>query len=70
MGHALTSRALTRLCVLQAPQNDQIAVLQALLGQGAQVVLDGQKVLPSRTLEQGFSFQYTELDPAIRQLLR
>ncbi len=40
-------------------------VLQLLLGEGAQVVLEGQQVLPSRTLAQGFRFQYPELNAAL-----
>jgi uncharacterized protein (TIGR01777 family) len=40
-------------------------ILQLLLGDGAQVVLEGQRVLPERLLRQGFSFHYPELDAAL-----
>jgi uncharacterized protein (TIGR01777 family) len=43
--------------------------LELLLGEAAQVVLTGQRVLPKRTLEVGYSFQYPELKPALRQIL-
>ncbi|EDY38073.1 conserved hypothetical protein TIGR01777 [Cyanobium sp. PCC 7001] len=40
-------------------------ILQLLLGDGAQVVLDGQYVEPRRLLQQGFSFQYPGLASAL-----
>jgi uncharacterized protein (TIGR01777 family) len=40
-------------------------LLQLLLGDGAKVVLEGQKVRPQHLEEQGFSFQYPELLPAL-----
>ncbi len=40
-------------------------VLQLLLGDGAQVVLEGQHVSPQRLLEQGFAFSYPELSGAL-----
>ena len=40
-------------------------ILQLLLGDGAQVVLQGQQVLPERLLAQGFSFQYPQLSAAL-----
>ena len=40
-------------------------VLQLLLGDGAQVVLQGQEVVPERLLAQGFSFRYPELAAAL-----
>ncbi|MGA1602902.1 MAG: TIGR01777 family oxidoreductase [Prochlorothrix sp.] len=43
--------------------------LELLLGEGAQVVLEGQQVLPTRTLSTGFQFQYPTLDQALRQFL-
>ncbi|MFN6571482.1 TIGR01777 family oxidoreductase [Dendronalium sp. ChiSLP03b] len=44
--------------------------LEALLGDGAIVVLEGQQVLPKRTLEAGFEYQYPNLQPALRQILK
>ncbi len=44
-------------------------VLEALLGDGAQVVLEGQKVLPERTQATGFSFKYPKVEPALREIV-
>jgi uncharacterized protein len=44
--------------------------LELILGEAAQVVLQGQQVLPKRTLETGFNYQYTTLKPAIEQIVR
>lgn len=43
--------------------------LEALLGDGAQVVLEGQQVLPKRTQATGFQYQYPEVKAAIAQVL-
>jgi uncharacterized protein (TIGR01777 family) len=44
-------------------------VLEAMLGDGAMVVLEGQRVLPKAWLERGFQFQYPELKPALQSFL-
>jgi len=44
--------------------------LRLLLGDSAQVVINGQKVLPQRTLETGFRFLYPELEDALKQILQ
>ena len=43
--------------------------IEALLGDGAVVVLKGQKVLPERTQATGFSFEYDEAKDAIKQIV-
>ena len=43
-------------------------VLKALLGQVAEIVVEGQRVVPSRAQALGYSFQYPELLPALRQI--
>ena len=43
--------------------------IEAILGDGAKVVLEGQKVLPKRTLESGFEYQYPNLQSALTQIL-
>jgi len=43
--------------------------IEALLGDGAIVVLEGQKVLPKRTLAWGFEYQYPNLLPALTQII-
>ncbi|MBD2167578.1 TIGR01777 family protein [Calothrix membranacea FACHB-236] len=44
--------------------------LEALLGDGAKVVLEGQQVLPKRTVESGFQYQYPHLPAALREILK
>ncbi len=43
--------------------------LELLLGEAAQVVLEGQQVLPDRALATGFQFAYPQLKPALQQFL-
>ncbi|MDZ8053550.1 MAG: TIGR01777 family oxidoreductase [Aulosira sp. ZfuVER01] len=44
--------------------------LEALLGDGATVVLEGQQVLPKRTMAAGFEYQYPNLRSALTQILK
>ena len=44
-------------------------VLSILLGEGAVIATGGQHVLPQRTIESGYRFQYTDCDQALRDLL-
>ena len=41
-----------------------------MLGGGASVVLDGQRVLPSRATAQGFAFKHGRIAEALRNLYR
>jgi uncharacterized protein len=43
--------------------------LEALLGEGAIVVLQGQQVIPTQALAKGFEFQYPTLKPALASIL-
>ncbi|MEG4091542.1 thylakoid membrane protein ThyD [Microcoleus sp. Pol12B4] len=43
--------------------------LEMLLGDGAKVVLEGQKVLPKHTLASGFKYQYPTLKLALEEIL-
>ncbi|WP_375498655.1 TIGR01777 family oxidoreductase [uncultured Nostoc sp.] len=43
--------------------------IEALLGDGAMVVLEGQQVLPKRTVETGFEYKYPNLQSALTQIL-
>ncbi|MEH1944444.1 MAG: TIGR01777 family oxidoreductase [Nostoc sp.] len=43
--------------------------IEALLGDGAIVVLEGQQVIPKRTVETGFKYKYPNLQSALRQIL-
>ncbi|GAC1616462.1 MAG: TIGR01777 family oxidoreductase [Candidatus Elarobacter sp.] len=42
----------------------------ALLGEGAMVITEGQRVLPERTLATGYAFRHPELDETLESLLR
>lgn len=44
-------------------------VIEALLGDGAIVVLEGQQVLPKNLMEQSFSYQYPTIDQAMRAVV-
>ena len=56
---------LGRPCWLRIPA----APLRAILGEMAQLLVDGQFVEPRRTLASGFTFRQPALEPALRQLL-
>jgi NAD dependent epimerase/dehydratase family enzyme len=43
--------------------------LEALLGDGAKVVLEGQQVLPKRTQATGFQYQYPTVTQAVTEIL-
>ncbi len=43
--------------------------LRATLGEMAQLLLDGQRVLPTRAIAAGFEFHYPHLAPSLRHLL-
>ena len=58
---AALGRTLGRPSLLPVPG----AILQILLGDGAQVVLEGQQVIPQRLLAQGFDYQYPNLNAAL-----
>lgn len=44
-------------------------VLEVLLGDGANVVLEGQQVLPKKTQATGFMYKYPELKPALSEII-
>jgi uncharacterized protein (TIGR01777 family) len=43
--------------------------LEALLGEAAKLVLEGQQVLPKQTQQTGFKYQYPQLEAALREIL-
>lgn len=45
-------------------------VLETILGDGAQVVLEGQQVLPTRTATTGFTYQYTNVKDALVDIVK
>lgn len=62
---ATLAAVLNRPMLMPLPE----ALLKPLLGEMAELVLGSQKVVPQRLLEAGFTFQYTQLEPALRNLL-
>lgn len=44
-------------------------VLEAILGDGAQVVLEGQQVLPKRTAASGFTYHYDQVKDALDDIV-
>lgn len=61
-----TAAALERRHWLPVPA----PLLAAALGQRADLVLSGQRVLPARALAAGFSFRFARVEDALRDLLR
>jgi uncharacterized protein len=57
--------ALHRPTVLPAPT----IALRVMLGEGAQILLTGQRVLPKRTQELGYRFRFERLEDALANLL-
>ena len=45
------------------------AAIRLALGEMAQLLVDGQRVVPSRAVTEGFRFRYEQLGAALRQLL-
>ena len=43
--------------------------LELMLGEGAKVVLEGQKVLPKQTQASGFEYQYGELKDSLKRFV-
>ncbi|WP_044251323.1 TIGR01777 family oxidoreductase [Isosphaera pallida] len=46
------------------------ALMRLLLGEGADVIATGQRVLPRRALEGGFAFAFPDLKPALEDFFR
>jgi uncharacterized protein len=44
--------------------------LKILLGEMAGLLLESQRVIPERAIKEGFSFSYSELEPALKNALR
>ena len=55
-------KALGKPTIMQVPK----FVLRLQLGEGAQVVSEGQAVLPERLMNSGFSFLFKDIDEAVR----
>jgi predicted DCC family thiol-disulfide oxidoreductase YuxK len=59
------ARTLRRPLWLRIPS----IILRRLLGEMAQLIVDGQRVVPARAIAAGFRFQHPHLVAALRQLL-
>jgi hypothetical protein len=59
------ARTLRRPLWLRIPS----IILRRLLGEMAQLIVDGQRVVPARAIAAGFRFQHPHLAAALRQLL-
>lgn len=59
------ARALHKPAAVPAPP----FVLKLMLGEGATLVLDGQRVLPARAQAEGYAFRFPALDAALADLL-
>ena len=44
--------------------------LKLLYGEMSQVILGSQRVTPEAALQAGFEFRFTELGPALREIVR
>ncbi|HEY9180679.1 MAG TPA: TIGR01777 family oxidoreductase [Candidatus Baltobacteraceae bacterium] len=60
------AHVLRRPAALPAPA----FAIKLALGEGATIVLDGQRVLPERALSQGYAFAFSSIDAALADLLR
>jgi uncharacterized protein (TIGR01777 family) len=73
--HPVTNREFTKVLgkVLGRPTfmpAVPAVVLRTMLGEFANVLLASQRVLPRATEASGYRFQYAELEPALRQILK
>ncbi len=46
------------------------AAVELALGEAAAVILEGQRVVPRRALDAGYAFRFSEVEPALRAILR
>ncbi len=58
-------RALMRPALMPVPP----LALKLMLGEGASVLLASQRILPTRTLDLGYRFKYTDIDSALQDLV-
>ena len=45
-------------------------ILRVVLGEMSTILLDGQRAIPQRLLEDGFQFRFNNLEPALEDLVR
>jgi len=59
------AHALNRPAILRIPSFG----IKKLFGESAYLVLEGQKVIPKRTLESGFEFKYPTINNALKEIV-
>ncbi|TCK09596.1 TIGR01777 family oxidoreductase [Marinobacterium mangrovicola] len=57
---------LGRPCIFRVPT----PVMQLMMGEAADLVVKGQRVVPTKLMQSGYSFRYTDLKPALTQVLK
>lgn len=67
--HADLQHALARVLNRPLPLRVPAFVLRATLGEMAQLLVDGQHVVPARALAAGYRFEHPSLQPALRAAL-
>lgn len=71
--HPVTNKGLTRALgsALNRPTLLKIPsfVLKAKYGEGAQAIMEGQRVVPKRLLESGFTFKFEKIEDALGDLV-
>ncbi|MDY0403590.1 TIGR01777 family oxidoreductase [Sulfurovum sp.] len=71
--HPVTNRELTKTLgkILHRPTVIPLPkfVLRILFSEGASVLTEGQRVIPERLLENGFTFHYPTIEEALREVL-
>ena len=63
---AILGEALHRPAVMRAPAT----AVKLMMGEGAALVLGGQRAVPKRLEQAGFTFRYMELKPALTDILK
>jgi len=61
----ILARVLLRPCIFRIPEFS----LKIIFGEAANVILEGAKVYPEKTLEYGYQFKYNNIEKALRNLL-
>lgn len=58
-------RALSRPVIFPVPS----PMVELMFGEMSQILLDGQKVIPAKALENGFQFNYADIDKALKSVV-
>ncbi|MFA5405640.1 MAG: DUF1731 domain-containing protein, partial [Ignavibacteria bacterium] len=62
----ILGKVIGRPCYLRVPG----FILKLLIGEFSEYILKGRKVIPEKALNNGFNFQFEELEKALKNLLR